>query len=553
MAYTPIPRGTPDWDVPVNAAFTDLDERVSQLSVNVRDFGAKGDGASDDSLAIQQAIFFADTNGGAVFIPAGVYMLSQTLLIPPGESPTIFGVGWGSVLKVMGGANIYAITFQEQDTRITIRDLKIDGNYLEQSGASGGINAAGAVASRFDNLHFTFCRDNGLILAGQTGGIFGHNNSVTKCLFDQGEGSPSSGRGIFITSSDENQIIGCDFEFLGGAGATPACIRDTAGNQFIANCNFVNGGNNAKGVHVQDVGLTKIEGCNFDGLPGDNVFIVGTSCVVSGCTFTSIGIGGTAGASVGVYLEFANANNIITNNLFTSDVTNGQSRSAIRESADGGGGNNTIMGNRAIQNGTWSIGAYDISGTGSVFQYNMPNGLSPDQDFTPADHNVITWTQDPATLRSGGESVTAGSVYLMKVKIVNKPAVVSNITVGLLNTPAGLTVGQNFVGLYNSTGTLLAASADQTAAWATAGTKTAAITPQTLQPGYYYVALLANLTPGTAPQFAMGAGGSSVTNFGLTTATARFLIGPAAQTSLPASIALGSQASNIGARWAALT
>jgi len=33
MAYTPIPKGTSDWDVPVNAAFVDQDDRISAADV----------------------------------------------------------------------------------------------------------------------------------------------------------------------------------------------------------------------------------------------------------------------------------------------------------------------------------------------------------------------------------------------------------------------------------------------------------------------------------------------------------------------------------------
>jgi hypothetical protein len=49
------------------------------VMANVRDFGAKGDGVSDDSLAFQNAI--NSINAGAVFIPAGTYLLRAALYI----------------------------------------------------------------------------------------------------------------------------------------------------------------------------------------------------------------------------------------------------------------------------------------------------------------------------------------------------------------------------------------------------------------------------------------------------------------------------------------
>ena len=47
------------------------------LSANVRDYGAKGDGVSDDSDAIQAAIDHT-LPGGVVFIPAGIYIVATT-------------------------------------------------------------------------------------------------------------------------------------------------------------------------------------------------------------------------------------------------------------------------------------------------------------------------------------------------------------------------------------------------------------------------------------------------------------------------------------------
>lgn len=44
---------------------------------NVRDYGAVGDGVTDDTAALQQAI----TEGGRVFVPAGVYRITDTLVL----------------------------------------------------------------------------------------------------------------------------------------------------------------------------------------------------------------------------------------------------------------------------------------------------------------------------------------------------------------------------------------------------------------------------------------------------------------------------------------
>jgi hypothetical protein len=49
--------------------------------VNVKDFGAVGDGVTDDTAAIQAAITYANGLGGTVYFPAATYKTTQTLVI----------------------------------------------------------------------------------------------------------------------------------------------------------------------------------------------------------------------------------------------------------------------------------------------------------------------------------------------------------------------------------------------------------------------------------------------------------------------------------------
>jgi hypothetical protein len=54
-------------------------------TVNIRAFGAAGDGSRDDSGAIQRAMAdVARQGGGSVFVPAGRYRVSRVLVPPPG-------------------------------------------------------------------------------------------------------------------------------------------------------------------------------------------------------------------------------------------------------------------------------------------------------------------------------------------------------------------------------------------------------------------------------------------------------------------------------------
>lgn len=65
-----------------------LADRYGQI-VNVKDYGAKGDGTTDDATAIQAAITAAvDNHVFAVYIPNGDYMVKSTLSIPFQASQT---------------------------------------------------------------------------------------------------------------------------------------------------------------------------------------------------------------------------------------------------------------------------------------------------------------------------------------------------------------------------------------------------------------------------------------------------------------------------------
>lgn len=173
--------------------------------------------------------------------------------------------------------------------------------------------------------------------------------------------------------------------------------------------------------------------------------------------------------------------------------------------------------------------------------------------FTPADHNLLTWTMDPA-IPVGGTILTAGVLYLARIKLP-EDSTVTNLIACVTTGGSTLTAGQNFGALYTSTGTLVAITADQSVSWTGAGAKTMALAggPYALTAGTYYAALLANGT--TPPTFLRGHGTSTSTlNIGLTAATgARALTSGTGQTTPPASVTLASASLDFKAWWLALS
>ena len=64
------------------------------IYINVLDYGAVGDGSTNDYLAIESAINAANVSGSTVFFPAGIYAIDSIIDVPAGV--TLLGEGKGS-------------------------------------------------------------------------------------------------------------------------------------------------------------------------------------------------------------------------------------------------------------------------------------------------------------------------------------------------------------------------------------------------------------------------------------------------------------------------
>jgi hypothetical protein len=123
-----------------------LADRFAEV-INVKDFGAEGDGSADDTDDIQAAINLAESraNGAVVYFPNGIYMirgLSVTGAID------LRGNGERSILRQVAatqatnGGMIF-INNSTDFSKISIKDLQIDGN----------IATMGAPQEDFDCIH----------------------------------------------------------------------------------------------------------------------------------------------------------------------------------------------------------------------------------------------------------------------------------------------------------------------------------------------------------------------------------------------------------------
>lgn len=105
-----------------------VDAKLKEV-VSVKDFGAVGDGVTDDTAAIQAAINAAAN----VFVPAGIYKCNGVTLP---SNRTIWGEGAASVIFQPTTANLQGVLYANSNSpssyveNITIRNLKVLGNVV---------------------------------------------------------------------------------------------------------------------------------------------------------------------------------------------------------------------------------------------------------------------------------------------------------------------------------------------------------------------------------------------------------------------------------------
>lgn len=107
-----------------------------------RDYGAKGDGTTDDTASIQAAINAAQVAGGTVFFPRGSYKITAKLTISSGSKIRLLGEGdTAAILVTSIVANPADPTLEITTTgqNIIVESLSFSGNGL--TGASGNGHA----------------------------------------------------------------------------------------------------------------------------------------------------------------------------------------------------------------------------------------------------------------------------------------------------------------------------------------------------------------------------------------------------------------------------
>lgn len=122
-------------------------ETTQAGAYNARYYGAKGDGLADDFVAIQSALDAAGATKGTVYVPPGTYLVSNSLVVPPGV--------------ILQGAGMNATVLRNPEGALP--GVEVNGNIAYATIAMVGVSHSGVRDLAVD--HATFGADtNGIVM-----------------------------------------------------------------------------------------------------------------------------------------------------------------------------------------------------------------------------------------------------------------------------------------------------------------------------------------------------------------------------------------------------
>jgi len=429
---------------------------ISGALVNVLDFGATGDGATDDTAAIHNAISSLPS-GGTVFFPIGIYKCALTItqynIILKGAGKRSTQISNNTSL-----AGTYAINVDlgaQNTTKLPmsfgIEDMAITGDrvnnyhaiYLAnvKSGSFRGLEinevGHGIYLSNTFNVSFSdiFFRQYGVGIQGNFS-LTSNNQTFTGMHFFGGN-TDNNAVPLYTNGMSDSTFINCIFE--GSEQMASTKLYDGSGNTFIqprfesctarssTNPYLILGGNRNRIIHplVTQLGvealasktyLVQITGtsCEVDGIEmGAGIRVLELTASANNCKvkFSTTGLSNTILKNL--WVDYGDNNLINCNNSdFTYDnqttwsefpVTNYFSESTDMSSVTTDGLTQATVVGAPSRTGPFEEGLIEkfTSPTGNRRWYQDVFPLMG----SPAANTVIGWSVFVRSLTSGGEDV----------------------------------------------------------------------------------------------------------------------------------------------------
>jgi len=305
---------------------------IDGIAINVKDYGAIGDGSTDDTAAIQAAIDALSAQGGTLYFPndGGNYLISETIEITSNNITVEFNnqtvsFDAGFVKNGAPDYGIYNVMFAFLGENITVQNGIFKQGAFTDSSVMHWFGVASSNCKSINNKFYDI--------------PYSIDNGVYGLLLGVAIQTRSTSRDI--------QILNCSFFNCTGAvslqgqhGIIDGCYSETDGNQVTGLAGFVD----------QPFGT---DGSNFCSIVNSKVFRSQTAPV--------------AGSNIGANTTAANF--IISNNSI--EGVKGGVGLFIRESSYGEVTNNIISGSDFTTTGSWALARIDVDSSAINFSSNI--------------------------------------------------------------------------------------------------------------------------------------------------------------------------------------
>jgi hypothetical protein len=334
-------------------------------------YGAAGDGTTDDTTAVRNAIVAASAaGGGIVYLPAGTYKISGTLTLGSNMELRGAGIGATKIAPAFATATQRVVDndWTNGNVSIGIRDLTID--------RSGANVQHGILLNGVDGLTVDHVRISGMPSAnagcvsvsqvGPTTRLESKNVRVTNCDFRD-----TSNYGVVFGYVTGAVISGCTFynSYREAVGVEP--VTGTVAQNITVTGNTIYGSATSAGSATGLLVITNSSGGTF------------TSVTVSG---NSIDGGPTAiasDASPGIFVQGATSGVTISGNTIRRTNGPGIATGAVGATTNGlvVSNNNVYTGNQGTNTTPNAAGIRVRQTTASVFTGNTISGAAFNADI----------------------------------------------------------------------------------------------------------------------------------------------------------------------------
>lgn len=237
--------------------------------INVKDFGAKGDGVSDDTMPIQAAIDAATIYGGKITFPQGVIRINGTVRIKSNVDIDLSGC---TILATGNASGFYA----ENESNFSLRNGRIyktinypDNPPTDVVSNNFGVGINGCSRFNLDKLDVRGFGDCGIVITSSEAGTNGEVVSYSNISFCNVSYNYTGIKIIGSFASEYIHLVGCNAFKNNAAG-----IHNEAGNVTLSACTAAS--NMVVGYYLKsgaNAGHGSASSCNFNHNTGKNILV----------------------------------------------------------------------------------------------------------------------------------------------------------------------------------------------------------------------------------------------------------------------------------------